>query len=165
MACTLIQMYSGAQLVNAHKGKPIGFFTENEIDADIANNPNGNEMLLALTDMTTWIGACSVDLDALNDSDDNCKWLGEATKWLAILRYAMLHNKLKENCCEDDQKLIDLACKMILEYLGRVSDCLVNQFLDWLEVDPKSVILDEMWGTTLIEECTAKTEDVSDLIG
>ena len=105
-------MYTGLELVQTTKGKPIGCFDAARIQADIDSQGANSEMGIAKLDLDSWIASCQINTEA--QTPTNCNNLGMALKWLAIWRYRrfdMEHMKKKCDCTEDDYRALHYAQK------------------------------------------------------
>jgi len=162
MAASVLITYPGKDLIIAHKGKNLGFFTEKKIDADIADNPNGNESTTALRLIQQFITSCSIDVATL--STESCNDLAEAIKWLAIyryLKYDLEHIKKKEECCGDDYRKLNHACARVKDYLCQINPCLVEKFEDHLKgyqkKENKAMYDPTLFQGSLIDQCGCET--------
>lgn len=158
MACQAIRLFTGAELILLMKGQNIGYFGAAEIQADINSMGANSEMGIAKLDLEQWMTDCGIDCSTL--SATACNNLEMGLKWFAIWRYRRFDMEQIKNACdcdENDERALDYACKMVCEFLCKVSTCLKDKFLAFVDQDCKIIDFSDVFTGVVVGKCDTYT--------
>lgn len=150
-----LRTYTGLELIQHVKGKPIGVFDQNRIQADIDALGADSEASRAKLDMMRWVSRCMVDLDSLDSSQKAA--LGSAVKWYAVYRYRRhhIHHVLrKEEVTDEDYRSLHYDAERVVEELDLVSNCLSDFFRrEVLKKGADNGLLEDLMGDDDLISC------------